>query len=103
MSMDNLPVTLGELKAHLRIYTNEMDGTLSLLLAAAVSSIEMFTSIKFKEDYIDVALEVPYALKASILLLAGRLFENPTDKAESIPTISRNLAEPFRRWDRIRE
>ena len=96
-------VTLDELKKHLRIYNAEMDDSLTMMLHAAINAIENFTLINFKADFEKNENEVPYALKAAILLTAGRLFENPTDSVDTLPTVSKNLANPFRRWDRIRQ
>ncbi len=102
MNMSNLPVTLEELKQHLRITGSEMDRNLQMMLLAAINAIENFTLIAFEEDYKE-ADEVPFALKAAILLTAGRLIENPTDTVDSLPTASKSLAQSFKRWDRIKK
>lgn len=49
----------------------------------------------------DAGLEqVPPDVKAAILLLAGRLFNNPTDLPEERDrTTARNLLRPYRRWE----
>ena len=49
----------------------------------------------------DAGLEqVPPDVKAAILLLAGSLFNNPTDRPEERDrTTARNLLRPYRRWE----
>ena len=93
------PVTLTEFKAHMRIFTDEMDGSMQIMLDAAIINAENFTLIHFEEDYPDG--NVPPAIKAAILLAAGRLFVNPTDCRDRLSTASMNLLKPFRKWDRI--
>lgn len=99
--MNNCPVTLEEFKRHLRIYNDEMDDNLIIALEAAVNDIENFTLINFEEDY--DGPKIPQALKSAILLTAGRLFENPTDSVDRLTSVSKNLAQPFKRWDRIKK
>lgn len=101
MDKDNCPVTLAELKRHLRVTTDDMDSQLQMLLLAGAEYIENFTLIDFLEDYKDV--DIPFTLRAAILMTAGRLFENPTDPAFTLPTAAMNLAKPYKRWDRIRK
>lgn len=101
MTEDNCPVTLDDLKRHLRITTDDMDSELQLLLFAGVEYIENFTLIEFSEDY--KGLSIPYTLRAAILMTAGRLFENPADSAFTLPTAAMNLAKPYKRWDKIRK
>ncbi|MDR2919693.1 MAG: head-tail connector protein [Tannerella sp.] len=102
MDIDKSPVTIEEFKRHLRIYTDEMDSELTLMLLAAVEKIEMFTLVSFEDDYEDRD-KVPFLLKAAILLTAGRLVENPTDVTDRRISASQNLAEPYKRWDRVNE
>lgn len=101
MASNNCPVSLVELKQHLRIFTNEMDDMLTLSLLAAAAYVENFTLIDFSVDFANV--EIPYPLKAAILMTAGRLFENPTDSVFNLPTAAQHLANPYKRWDRIRQ
>ncbi len=42
---------------------------------------------------------VPEDVKAAILLTTGRLFSNPTDAVEKLPTTSKSLLRPYRRWE----
>ena len=44
--------------------------------------------------------QVPEDIQAAILLLAGSLFNNPTDRPEERDrTTARNLLRPYRRWE----
>lgn len=43
--------------------------------------------------------ETPEDVKAAILLTTGRLFSNPTDAVEKLPTTSKSLLRPYRRWE----
>ncbi len=95
-----IPVGLDALKRHLRIYSSEMDESLMLLLLAAVENVQNYTLIDFAKDYPDPG-EVPYALRAAILLDAARMFQNPADGVDKMQTISKNLSSSYRRWDRI--
>lgn len=96
VNLDNSPVSLDELKQHLRIFHDIQDSNLIIILLAAVESVEKFTGIDFSVNYQD---KIPFQLKAAILLTAGRLFENPTDAVSGLPTISKNLIADFR-WEK---
>lgn len=43
--------------------------------------------------------KIPEDVKAAILLTTGRLFSNPTDAVEKLPTTSKSLLRPYRRWE----
>ena len=103
MDIGNCPVTLDEFKEHLRIpECNElMDNSLVLLLLAAATAIENFTLVNFDEDF--TGSEVPFPLKAAILLTAGNLYDNPNDRSDTLTSLSKNLAQSYKRWDRISE
>ncbi len=101
MTIENSPVEIRELKDHLRLYSDEMDNSLSILLLAAVESVQNYTLIDFESDY-DGPKEAPFPIKAAILLEASRLFQNPTDGVDTLQTISKNLLKSYRRWDRIK-
>lgn len=92
--LDNSPVSLVELKQHLRIYHDLLDENLTIMLLAAVEKVEEFTGIDFSTDYTDRV--IPFKLKAAILLTAGRLFENPTDGVSNLPTIVESLITGYR-------
>ncbi|RHJ76226.1 head-tail connector protein [Parabacteroides sp. AM08-6] len=96
VNLNNSPVSLEEFKQHLRIFHDMQDSNLTTMLLAAVGSVEKFTGVDFAVDYKD---NVPYQLKAAILLTAGRLFENPTDAMDGIPTVAQNLIRDFR-WEK---
>ena len=41
---------------------------------------------------------VPFDIKAAILLSAAKLFNNPVDSVESLPSVAKNLLRPYRSW-----
>ena len=96
VNLDNSPVSLDELKQHLRISDDMLDSNLIIMLLAAVEYVEKFTGVNFSVDYKE---EIPFQLKAAILLTAGRLFENPTDTVDGLPTVAKNLIADFR-WEK---
>lgn len=42
--------------------------------------------------------QVPFDIKAAILLIAAKLFNNPVDSVETLPSFARNLLRPYRTW-----
>lgn len=42
--------------------------------------------------------QVPFDMKAAILLTAAKLFNNPVDSVESLPSVAKNLLRPYRSW-----
>lgn len=42
----------------------------------------------------------PDDITAAILLVTGRLFENPADSVENLPKASSNLLNAYKRWGR---
>ena len=42
----------------------------------------------------------PDDITAAILLIAGKLFENPADSVENLPKASSNLLNAYKRWGR---
>lgn len=43
-------------------------------------------------------VQVPYDISAAILLTAAKLFNNPADTVESLPSVAKNLLRPHRSW-----
>ena len=41
---------------------------------------------------------VPFDMKAAILLSASKLFNNPVDSVESLPSVAKNLLRPYRSY-----
>lgn len=44
--------------------------------------------------------QVPFDIKAAILLMAAKLFNNPADSVETLPSVAKNLLRPYRSWGR---
>jgi hypothetical protein len=44
--------------------------------------------------------QVPFDIKAAILLMAAKLFNNPVDTVETLPSVAKNLLRPYRSWGR---
>lgn len=42
--------------------------------------------------------QVPFDMKAAIMLAAARLFNNPADTVESLPSVAKNLLRPYRSY-----
>lgn len=42
--------------------------------------------------------QVPFDIKAAVLLIAAKLFNNPVDSVETLPSVAKNLLRPYRRW-----
>jgi len=66
-------VTLGELKAHLRIDHDDEDGHLTLLLSMAKAAAEDFCLRSFKAD---APGQPPEAVRLAVLLHASHFYTN---------------------------
>ena len=42
--------------------------------------------------------QVPFDMKAAIMLAAAKLFNNPADTVESLPSVAKNLLRPYRSY-----
>ena len=42
--------------------------------------------------------QVPFDIKAAILLMATKYFNNPSDSVEQLPSAAKNLLRPYRTW-----
>ena len=47
--------------------------------------------------------QVPFDIKAAVLLIAAKLFNNPVDSVETLPSVAKNLLRPYRSWGRYGE
>ena len=144
------PVTLEDVKKHLRITGDEFDDNLRGLLEAATDAAENFTGLKLRDESYSVICDysreiatgllpirsvdgetvegavvngskvllpvvpgstvemtvrtgyllLPHAIQAAILLMTGKLFDNPSDSVENLPKASTNLLKHYRRWER---
>lgn len=43
--------------------------------------------------------QVPPDIKAAIMLTAAKLFNNPVDSVEALPSVAKNLLAPHRSWE----
>lgn len=93
MTLEECPVSIDELKKHLRMPVDGvLDEELETVLLASAEYIEGFCGRKFStfED------GFPNTLKAAILLKASSIFENPADSLDERTTASQRLANPSR-------
>jgi hypothetical protein len=49
-----------------------------------------------KVSYVAGMAQVPFDIKVAILLTASKLFNNPVDTVEALPSVSQNLLRPHR-------
>ena len=42
--------------------------------------------------------QVPFDIKAAIMLMAAKLFNNPVDSVETLPSVAKNLLRPYRSY-----
>lgn len=64
----------------------------TLLISSEVSGEELVVT------YQAGLSQVPFDMKAAILLTAAKLFNNPVDTVESLPSVAKNLLRPYRSW-----
>jgi len=53
--------------------------------------------IRFNAGYADAAT-VPPLIKSAIILMAGKIYDNPVDSVENLPKASTNLLRQYRQW-----
>jgi uncharacterized phiE125 gp8 family phage protein len=53
--------------------------------------------IRFNAGYANAAA-VPAMIKAAIILMAGKMYDNPIDSVENLPKASTNLLRQYRIW-----
>lgn len=88
-----LVVSLEDLKGHLRIMNNDLfDNSLLLYLKAAISQAEKFIGFSLNKE------NIKDDIRAAILLMAARIFNNPNDSVDKLSTISQSLLSPYRSW-----
>lgn len=64
----------------------------TLLIDSEISGDEM------QVIYRSGMTQVPFDIKAAILLTAAKLFNFPSDTVEAMPSVARNLLRPYRQW-----
>lgn len=93
MEYDVCPVRIEELKRQLRLPdTDEFDEQLRLSLMAAVGWCENYSGRKLESFQ---GGDIPYQLRAAILMYAAYLFENPSDTVAEKVTAAQRLADPL--------
>lgn len=91
MKYEDCPVKIEELKRQLRMAdTAEFDEQLLLVLMAAAEWCEHYSGRSLQSF-----AEVPYQLRAAILMYAAYLFENPSDPVAEKVTAAQRLADPL--------
>ena len=72
-------VTLDELKAHLRIQTDDEDALLQSLLAQAQAAAEDYCRVQFEpvdEEGAPIETEVPEPVRLAVILMTSFYYEN---------------------------
>lgn len=67
----------------------------TLLISQDVTMCEKMTV-----RYVAGMTQVPFDIKAAVLLIAAKLFNNPVDSVETLPSVAKNLLRPYRSWGR---
>ena len=67
----------------------------TLLISQDVTMCEKMTV-----TYVAGMTQVPFDIKAAVLLIAAQLFNNPVDSVETLPSVAKNLLRPYRSWGR---
>ncbi len=103
---DTLPVTVADLKAHLRIDTAAEDNLLQQYIYAATQEAEHYMQreiIKRNDAYAicESAAEVPYVIKQYLLVQAGFLYSHrETQGTDSLHTYHEHLLDGYRLYYR---
>lgn len=42
--------------------------------------------------------QVPFDIKAAVMMIAAKLFNNPADSVEQLPSAAKNMLRPYRSW-----
>lgn len=59
---------------------------------------EQVTGARIEIVYEAGMVQVPFDMKAAILMIATKLFNNPSDSVEQLPSAAKNLLRPYRSW-----
>lgn len=86
-----------------KVVSVEVDGDVLSAEDYAVDNRTLLIAPNINGDKIKVVYEaglqsVPFDIKAAILLTAAKLFNNPVDSVESLPSVAKNLLRPYRTW-----
>lgn len=86
-----------------KVVSVEVDGDVLSAEDYAVDNRTLLIAPNINGNKIKVVYEaglqsVPFDMKAAILLTAAKLFNNPVDSVESLPSVAKNLLRPYRTW-----
>lgn len=91
MELQDLPITTDDLRKHLRMPVSpDLEDQLSTALMAAAEWIENYSGRKL-ESY----PELPWQIRAAILMQAAAIFENPANMVQERVTAAERLADPL--------
>lgn len=90
---------LSELKAHLRIDSDDEDASLQGMIDAAYQAAAKYTRVDFETVY---ATELPAGVRVAVLMLAGAMYEHRDAVATvamiEVPFGYKMLLAPFRNF-----
>lgn len=81
-----------------RVDNRDLQATDYAVNEGVLSFAEGITGTDVELVYTAGMEQVEYDITAAILLHAAKLFNNPVDSVETLPTQSANLLRPYRRW-----
>ena len=77
----------------------QLDKSLFMLANNALSISPEVEGAEMVITYMAGMNQVPPDIKAAILLTAAKLFNNPVDSVEALPSAAKNLLDPHRSWE----
>jgi len=84
-----MTVTVGEMKAHLRILHDEEDGYIQTLIRVAQATAEEYCRVTFDED-------APQSVRLAIMLMVSHYYENREDADKHVYLAMRMAFENVR-------
>lgn len=97
MNVQDLPITTDDLRKHLRMPVSpDLEDQLRDALMAAAEWVESYSGRKL-ETY----PELPWQIRAAILMQAAAIFENPVNMVQERVTAAEKLADPliWKSWE----
>lgn len=91
MELQDLPITTDDLRKHLRMPVSpDLEDQLRGALMAGAEWVENYSGRKL-ETY----PELPWQIRAAILMQAAAIFENPANMVQERVTAAERLADPL--------